>query len=169
MTQQVRSLMADDTSKTYTRLGAGSFATVFTCSAWANIVVKQVADDSRTHELRAEFETFQSIVTLWNSVGGECLFHLPRCLTHHSSFDAFCNSVGIPQNHALPEFVSQYAVTPRNVYGLCHLGFLPLSGKLSGQLTTRTSPHHSWHAFTLESDLEACPQPVGSSTTTTTH
>ena len=83
--------MAETTGQVFHRLGAGSFATVYACTAWPTIAVKQVADLARTPELEREYATLSALTAAWpsSSSGGQLDFHVPRCLDLYPDFAAF--------------------------------------------------------------------------------
>ena len=83
--------MAETSGQVFYRRGAGSFATVYACTAWPSIAVKQVADPARTSELEREHEALAALGAAWQpSPGGALLaFQVPRCLDLYADFSAF--------------------------------------------------------------------------------
>ena len=83
--------MAETTGQVFHRLGAGSFATVYACTAWPSIAVKQVADLARTPELVREHVALAALTAAWpsSSSGAKLEFHVPRCLDMYPDFAGF--------------------------------------------------------------------------------
>ena len=85
--------MAETSSQVFLRLGAGSFATVYACTAWASVAVKQVADPAREPELKREHAALAALVAVWPPApagsSGRPEFQVPRCLEWYASFAAF--------------------------------------------------------------------------------
>ena len=73
------------------RLGAGSFATVYACTAWPFIAVKQVADPARTRELEREHIRLTALSAAWHPSpdGAFLAFRVPRCFDLYADFSAF--------------------------------------------------------------------------------
>jgi hypothetical protein len=85
--------MAETSTQVFHRLGAGSFATVYACTAWASVAVKQVADPARTTELEREHAALTELTAAWPPVpagsAGRLTFHVPFCLELHADFADF--------------------------------------------------------------------------------
>jgi hypothetical protein len=57
--------MAETSYQVFHRLGAGSFATVYACTAYSCIAVKQAADLARTSELAREHAALKALTHAW--------------------------------------------------------------------------------------------------------
>ena len=84
--------MAETSSQVF-RLGAGSSATVYACTAWACVAVNQVADPARGAELACEHATHAALAAAWpptpHGAAGRLAFHVPRCHELYTNFAAF--------------------------------------------------------------------------------
>ena len=95
--------MAETSSQVFLRLGAGSFATVSACTAWASVAVKQVADPARTTKLEREHAALTALNKVWwptPAPGVSGTFQVPRCLELHADFADFAAAYDIKQDAA---------------------------------------------------------------------
>ena len=93
--------MAETSGQVFHRLGAGSFATVYACTAWPSIAVKQVADPARTSELEREHAALAALCAAWQPSPGALLaFRVPRCLDLYADFSAFAAANDVRHNAA---------------------------------------------------------------------
>jgi hypothetical protein len=85
--------MAETSSQVFHRLGAGSFATVYACTAWASAAVKQVADPARTAELEREHAALDALAAAWPPApagpSDRLMFQVPHCLELYADYAAF--------------------------------------------------------------------------------
>ena len=128
--------MVEESSQTFHRLGAGSFATVYACPAWAAVAVKQGSDPSRAPDLQREYDVLCRLCALSATLADVQphghLFSLPRGLSFYDSFAALAESKDIKGDAATAR------MGPGAVYLMERVW--PVPPKLAGRIRTAFFP-----------------------------
>jgi hypothetical protein len=111
--------MAETSGQVFFRLGAGSFATVYACTAWPSVAVKQVADLERTSELEREHATLRALANAWPPSLGWMAFRVPHCLDLYADFPAFAAANDVQHDAASANLGPGAVYTMERVSTMC--------------------------------------------------